>query len=110
MKNAVIAVASVIAMLLFVAFTHAGEPVYKPDWAACPFGWHASGQFCVENGQGSQGNALPRDGNGPCPFGWHGSGDYCIPSSRSSPDAVRNKGGACPFGWHRSGSGFCVRG
>lgn len=106
----VLAIITAVVTVLWILGSmaaHAGEPVYRPDWATCPGGWHASGQFCVQNGQGSA-NALLR-GTGPCPGGWRASGGYCVPNGRASPRAVKNKGGTCPAGWRASGSGFCVR-
>lgn len=98
---------AVVILVICKSAAHAGEPVYRPDWATCPGGWHASGQFCVENGRGSA-NALLR-GSGACPGGWRASGGYCVANGKTSPRAVRNKGGTCPAGWRASGQGFCVK-
>jgi hypothetical protein len=55
-------------------------PVPKPigPGGSCPFGYSASGSFCVPT-RGAQ-DAIPKPANGTCPWGWTSSGSYCLRS------------------------------
>lgn len=104
-----IALVACIGFLIATMVAHAANPVYRPEWATCPGGWHASGAFCVDNG-GDSVEALENPTRRTCPGGWHASGSYCVPNSANAPRAVKNPNGkTCPAGWRASGNGFCIR-
>lgn len=103
------AACALVGAAIGAGLAYAQEPVYRPSWAHCPGGWHASGQFCVPNGRPAlRGSIIGNFENQTCPGGWHASGTYCLPNGPQAPQAIRAPNGTCPGGWHRSG-GACVR-
>jgi hypothetical protein len=69
------------AALVIPALCAFAEPLPQPKPSAggsCPFGYAASGSFCVP-AKGAQ-DAIPKPAGGVCPFGWTASGNFCLHS------------------------------
>ena len=70
-----------IVVLILLATTIAttvasAAPLPVPNrGGSCPFGYQASGSYCVPSAGAS--DAIPKPLNGGCPFGWLASGSAC---------------------------------
>jgi hypothetical protein len=71
-----------IAALAAVATAALAGPLPQPKppspGGSCPFGYTASGSFCMPP-QDAQ-DAILKPANGTCPWGWIASGSYCLKS------------------------------
>ena len=86
----------------------AQQPVQPlPKLGGCPFGYYASGSYCVPSKRGNTRGALERTGHS-CPLGFYSSGHYCVSSPSNNREAIQKQGNSCPLGWYSSG-GYCVK-
>ena len=71
------------AILILIASTAvaAAEPLPVPNrGGSCPYGYLASGSYCIPQA-GAQ-DAIPKPPSGSCPWGWLASGNACVRSGR----------------------------